>query len=78
MDVDYDTLYCAVDDFCKGFEPWYRQQLIGDGSKRRNRKGNLTLSENLTIIIAYHQSGMACLSFFIWSYCKLKDLCFQG
>ena len=72
MDVDYDTLYCAVDDFCKGFEPWYRQQLIGDGSKRRNRKGNLTLSENLTIIIAYHQSGMACFKFFYMELLQTK------
>jgi len=72
MNVDYDTLYCAVDDFCKGFEPWYRQQLIGDGSNRRNRKGNLTLSENLTILIAYHQSGMACFKFFYMELLQTK------
>jgi len=64
MNIDYDTLFCLVDDFCKGFEPWYRKQLLTDGKAKRNRSGHLTLAETLTILIAYHQSGMACFKYF--------------
>ena len=64
MNIDYDTLFCLVDDFCKGFEPWYRKQLIGYGVIRRNRVCRLSLAEIVTILIAYHQSGMACFKYF--------------
>ena len=64
MKVDYDSLYCMINDFCEGFEPWYRKQLLADGEIRRNRPGRLSLSEILTILIAYHQSGMACFKYF--------------
>lgn len=76
MEIDYDTLFCAVDDFCKGFEPWYRGQLVSDGLRRRNRSGNLTLSENLTILLAYHQSGMACFKFFYMKLMQTKRALF--
>lgn len=64
MKIDYDTLFCFVDDFCKGFEPWYKRQLILDGTAKRNRDSHLNLAETLTILIAYHQSGMACFKYF--------------
>lgn len=64
MTIDYDTLFCFVDDFCKGFEPWYKKQLISDGTVKRNREHHLSLSETLTILIAYHQSGMSCFKYF--------------
>ena len=54
MKIDYDTLFTFVDDFSKGFEAWYRKQLIGDGLIQRNRPCKLILSEILTILIAYH------------------------
>lgn len=64
MTIDYDELYCFVDDFCKGFEPWYRKSLISSGTKKRNRQCKMSLSEIMTILIAYHQSGMACFKYF--------------
>ena len=48
MEIDYDTLFCFVDDFCMAFEPWYQRQMLSDGSKKRNRSGYLSLSEMLT------------------------------
>jgi hypothetical protein len=72
VEVDYDTLFCFVDDFCKGFEPWYKKQLLSDGSRKRIRSGNLTLSEILTILLAYHQSGMACFKFFYFELLKTE------
>jgi hypothetical protein len=49
-------LFVDVDDFCQVYVPqWHRKQLA-DGSKKRLRKGQLSLSEIMTIIIHFHQS----------------------
>jgi hypothetical protein len=64
MLIDYDTLFCFVDDFCVGFESWYKDQLLKDGSIKRKRSGHLKLSEILTIVLAYPQSGMSCFKYF--------------
>jgi hypothetical protein len=65
MIIDDDTLFYSVDDFCQSFEPWYKNQLVcNDKKKKRKRKGHLKLSEVLTILIAYHQSGMSCFKYF--------------
>ena len=78
MKIDYDTLFTFVDDFCRGFEPWYKKQLIGDGTAQRNRTGRLILSEILTILIAYHQSGMACFKYFYLTLCQYHRNLFPG
>ncbi len=70
MVIDYDKLFYFVDNFCKGFEPWYKKQLLSDHSIKRRREGHLTLSEILTILIAYHQSGMACFKYFYLDLCR--------
>jgi len=70
MGIDYDTLFWFVDDFCKGFEPWYKKQLISGHMISRRRDGHLTLSEVLTILIAYHQSGMSCFKYFYLNLCS--------
>ncbi len=64
MVIDYDTLFVFVDDFCVGFEPWYKRQVLTDGNKKRLRHGHLKLSEIVTILLAYHQSGMTCFKYF--------------
>ena len=64
MNIDYDSLFCFVDDFYKGFEPWYKKSLISSGTKKRNRECKMSLSEIITILIAFHQSGMACFKYF--------------
>lgn len=51
-----EALFCAVDDFCQIFEPLWTQQLLNDGTKRRCRQPRLSLSERMTILIAFHQS----------------------
>ena len=62
--IDYDTLFTFVDDFCQGFEPWYQRQMLSDDKPRRLRSGQMRLSEVVTILIAYHQSGRTCLKYF--------------
>lgn len=52
-----EELFCQVDDFCLRFEPdWYKQQISG-GSVCRLRSNRLSLSEIMTIVIAFQTSG---------------------
>jgi transposase len=47
-------LFCSVDDFWKAFEPtWYQRQLTS-GDRQRQRSGELTESEMMTIVIHFH------------------------
>ena len=55
--MDWDALYCAVDDFCNAFEAVCWPRMIADGEQRRKRSGQLSLSEMLTITIGFHMSG---------------------
>jgi hypothetical protein len=48
-------LYCAVDDFCQAMEKERTGHLLGNG-KQRQRTGQLSDSEALTIMIHFHQS----------------------
>lgn len=50
-------LFCAVDDFCQAFEPTWQQTLVSQGLRQRRRASKLCLSERMTIIIHFHQSG---------------------
>lgn len=50
-------LFCKIDDFCQEFERGWHQQLLKDGRKKRNRKGNMSLNELLTIVVHFHQIG---------------------
>jgi hypothetical protein len=50
-------MFCAVDDFCLAFVPQWQQALISDGLRERRRETQLSLSERMTIIIHFHQSG---------------------
>ena len=52
-----EALFCHVDDFCRGFEPLFQQQLLSDDQSRRRRSRRLSLSETLTILIAFHSSA---------------------
>lgn len=49
--------FCSVDDFCQLFEPHWEQMQLQSGICQRRRKSRLSLSEVMTIIIHFHQSG---------------------
>ena len=49
-------LFCDVDDFCHVFLPVWNRQLLSSGQKQRQRARSLTISEIMTILIAFHQS----------------------
>ena len=52
-----EELFCHVDDFCCRFEPGWYEYLISSGSRCRFRSNQLSLSEIMTIIIAFQTSG---------------------
>ena len=54
--LSLDALFCDVDDFCQIFEPLWHQELLKSGQKSRRRYRSLSISEILTILIAFHQS----------------------
>ena len=49
-------LYCHVDEFYQQFEPRWQQQQLAAGSSQRRRRGQLSMSEMLTIVIHFHQA----------------------
>lgn len=49
-------LFVSVDDFCQLFLPFWEAKQLEDGSKKRLRRGQLSISEIMTIIIYFHQS----------------------
>lgn len=50
-------LFCDVDDFWQAFEPIWQQQQLASGEQQRIRATQLSMSEMMTIMIYFHQSG---------------------
>ena len=55
MDKVVEIFY-DVDDFCKVFIPQWELQQLADGTRKRQRKGRMTPSEIMSIIILFHMS----------------------
>ena len=49
-------LYCHVDEFYQHFEPVWHQHQLAAGSSTRRRRGQLSMSELLTIVLHFHQA----------------------
>ena len=50
-------LFCHIDDFCKTFISDWESKLIEGGEKKRRRQRQLSISEIMTILVAFHSSG---------------------
>lgn len=55
--MDFTALYVDVDDFWQVFGPGFEQRLIADGHRRRRRASELSVSEIMTILIAFQTSN---------------------
>jgi len=54
--MDWEALFCDVDDYCRVIEPQLQQRQLVCGERRRKRDRQLTSSEIMTILIAFHRS----------------------
>lgn len=50
------SMFCDIDDFCKGFEPRFEHHLLETGQAKPRRRPQLALSEIMTIIVLFHRS----------------------
>src|SRR5436853_7590989 len=50
-------LFADLDDFCQSFEPTFNTKQLASGTVHRHRKATLILSEIMTIIVWFQQSG---------------------
>jgi len=55
--MNLTTIFYYVDEFCKLFEKEFPIRVLSNGRNIRNRKSSLKLSEIMTIVIYYQQSG---------------------
>jgi hypothetical protein len=55
--VDIVALFYDLDKFAVGFEPALRRHLLADGKPHRDRPGRMHLSEVMTILVLFHDSG---------------------
>lgn len=69
--LDFTELFFYVYDFCTGFDPWWKRQLVESGVIKRDRRCRMHLAEITTIIIGFHASGMKCFKAYyqyLWQY----------
>lgn len=69
MDKDKENLlyqiFCEVDDFVKCYDSYEERQYIGQSKKRLPGPiASLSMSEKMTILIFYHQSGYRCFQYY--------------
>jgi len=50
-------LFFEIDEFCRWFEPLWNQYLLARNSTKRQRRRTLALSEVMTLLVLFHQSG---------------------
>lgn len=70
--MDILALFFDIDEFCQLFEPTWKMHLLNSTIKKRNRARSLSLSEVMTILVLFHQSGYRNLKQFY-----LEFVCFH-
>jgi Transposase DDE domain len=63
MKIDIIELYYVIDEFCKMYDAHQAQRLL-PSNKRRNRAGQMSVSEMVTIVVYFHLSGYKCFKHF--------------
>lgn len=63
-------LFSDLDDFCQTFEPTFNTKQLASATVRRHRRATLILSEVMTIIVWFQQSGYRTFKDFY-----LKEVC---
>ena len=67
--VNLVEIFCIFDEFCKYFDIELKKHVIEDSNKRhRNRKGRMSDSEIMTILVLFHTSHFRDLKTFYLGY----------
>lgn len=61
-------LFCDIDDFCQTYADEIHQQLLEDGIKKRKRRGKMSMSEMMTLVVYFHQLGFRNFKSFYLAY----------
>ncbi len=67
-DLQLTSTFCIVDSFCKSFLPEWQKMLVSDGKYRRKRTDCLSISEIITILLWFNDSGLNCFKKFYNSF----------
>lgn len=62
--MDIVAVFTEIDDFCLKFEPKFNQQLITNGECQRIKPSQMSRSEVMAILVAFHGSGFRTLKAF--------------
>jgi len=77
--MDILPLFFEIDEFCQTFEPVWNKHLLAHICKKRNRRRSLALSEVMTIMVLFHQSGYRNLKqFYLEFVCRYLIVEFPG
>lgn len=72
-------LFFEIDEFCRFFEPLWNKHLLARNCRRRNRARSLALSEVMTILVLFHQSGYRNFKqFYLQFVCRFLQAEFPG
>jgi hypothetical protein len=63
-------LFSDIDDFCQSFEPAFKVKQLESGLRQRQRQTTLALSEVMTLIVWFQQSGFRTFKAYY-----LKEVC---
>lgn len=71
MIINLEKIFCEVDDFCQAFETQWNQQLLHSGEIKRRKSPSRSLSEVMTIIIAFHSSNYRTFKHYCTGYAAM-------
>ena len=71
--MDIVALFCDLDDFYRAFAPTWQQHLLPAPGHHRHRSSRLSISELMTLVIAFHQSDYRTFKHFY-----VKEVCRHG
>ena len=69
------TIFCDVDEFCKGFEAYCKEDLLEANSEKKGffPKSSMALSEIMTIVILFHLSQYRTFKWYYKSYVNVSS-----
>lgn len=68
--MDIVALFYDLDKFAVEFEPRWRRHLLADGKVHRNRPGQMSLGEIMTILVLFHASDYRKFKHFYQRYVR--------